>query len=199
MKKAIMCIISIMYLLHVLPAQAGLLSGPEPDIFLDGNVTDYEASAVAQEIVQLNKEAPGKEIVLHISSYGGSVYAGLKIYDAMMASASPIRTICEGQCMSMGAVLLAAGDVREAMPNATILTHQVGLECGGKLAEVINCAQEGARLEGLLYGILAAKSGQTLQKIAEISAWDHYMPPADALGYHLIDAIRQPLPRPAKK
>ena len=161
-------------------------------IFLGTEVNDYIANSVIAQLLFLESEDPEKEISLYINSPGGSVTAGLAIYDTMQYVRAPISTICLGQAASMGAVLLAAGTRgrRMSLPNSRILIHQPlmgGL--GGQASDIDIQAQEILKIRELLNQILVDHTGQTRERIEKDTDRDFFMSAASAKEYGLIDQV----------
>lgn len=167
---------------------------PEPNQFttkvipVTGPIDDITADRIVQDIKLANKGGYNL-IEMDITSYGGSVYAGLRILGAMSTSTVPIKTVCEGYCMSMGAVILAHGDTRYATPYTTILLHQVSSGMMGTLSEMTNQLKETTRLMSLLTEIVAEDTGLTEEEVSKICAYDHYMSTEEALKLNLIDRV----------
>lgn len=172
---------------------AQYLSLAPHDIFMYGQIDDD----LAMRVTQAMREADdGREITLHIISPGGSVYSGLFIIDTMRGLKSPVRTVCASYCMSMAALILSQGSIREALPNATILTHTLSTQCAGKLAEVINCVREGIRLQGIMDSMFMKATSRPLDEVQEMEAFDHYMGAQEAKEWRLIDVITPALQSP---
>ncbi|MBE6384902.1 MAG: ATP-dependent Clp endopeptidase proteolytic subunit ClpP [Lentisphaerae bacterium] len=160
-------------------------------IMLCSPIDDALAGLVVSQLLFLEAEDATKDISMYICSPGGSVTAGLAIYDTMQMVAPDVRTYCIGQCASMGAVLLAAGAAgkRYSLPNSRIMVHQPWGGAEGTAADINIQAKEILRLKGILYGILASHSGQSIKRIEKDSERDFFMSPEEALEYHLIDKI----------
>lgn len=160
-------------------------------VFLNGPVTDESAAVVIAQLMHLNAKHKSAEIMFYINSPGGSVTAGLGIIDAMNMISNRTQTIVIGQACSMGAVLLANGakGKRFAMENSRIMIHQPSGGVQGTAAVMENNLEEMTRLKDILYRILADKTGQTLEKVAEDCKTDYFLSPEDALEYGLIDEI----------
>ena len=158
------------------------------DIYLRGEINEAMAFKIGEEIASLNASGDS-EITLHITSPGGEVYAGLMIYDYMMESKAPIRTSCEGYCMSMGAYLLASGTTRQSSAHATIMLHQVGSRVEGKINEMLEELSESQRLQGVLNEILSKRSGLTTTQLDKIEDHDNFMTPEEAKTLNLIDVV----------
>ena len=159
------------------------------DIYIQDVIDMPLAFSIRDQLQDLN-EASAKEITVHVSSPGGSVLAGLAIYDYLTEGRSPIKTICEGYCMSMAATLLMAGDVREATENATIMFHTLASESKGHLQDMKADLAESERLQMLIDTIIHARSGLPLDTIRAMESYDHYMSPQEAKTLNLIDKIR---------
>lgn len=161
-------------------------------IFLGTAVNDTIANSVIAQLLYLESDDPEKEISLYINSPGGSVTAGLAIYDTMQYVRAPISTICLGQAASMGAVLLAAGDAgkRLSLPNSRILIHQPlmgGLS--GQASDIDIQAQEILKIRGLLTDILVRHTGQSPERIKKDTDRDFFMSAAAAQEYGIIDEV----------
>lgn len=163
-------------------------------VFLGTEVNDYVANLLIAELLFLQSEDPSKDIDFYINSPGGSVTAGLAIYDTMQVLSCDIRTYCVGQAASMGAVLLAAGAAgkRYALPNARIMIHQPWGGAQGTAADIHIQAQEILRLRENLNGILASHTGQKVSAIAKDTERDFFMSASEAKGYGLVDAVVEP-------
>ena len=160
-------------------------------VFLTGPVTDESANLVVAQLLFLESENPDKDISLYINSPGGSVYAGLGIYDTMRFIKPDVNTICFGMAASMGAFLLAAGAKvkRYALPTARIMIHQPSGGSQGKASDIEIQAQEILYLKEQLNKILAERTGQDLEKIVRDTDRDNFMSPDQAKEYGLIDHI----------
>jgi len=160
-------------------------------IFLNGEVTAESANLVVAQLLFLESEDPQKDIALYINSPGGSVYAGLGIYDTMQFIKPDVQTICVGMAASMGAFLLAAGEKgkRYALPNARIMIHQPSGGSRGMASDIAIQAREIQDLKEKLNAILAERTSQTIESIAHDTDRDNYMSSEDALKYGLIDKI----------
>ena len=160
-------------------------------IFLTGPVEDIGANLVVAQMLFLEAENPDKDISLYINSPGGSVTAGLSIYDTMQFIKPDVSTLCVGQAASMGAVLLTGGakGKRHALPNSRVLIHQVMGGFQGQASDVEIHAQEILSIKEKLNTILATHSGQNIDKIAEDSDRDNFMSPEEAVEYGLIDSV----------
>jgi ATP-dependent Clp protease protease subunit len=161
-------------------------------IFLGQEVTDGLANRIVAFLLYLDAEDPSKPIYLYINSPGGSVTAGMAIYDTMQYIKSEVVTICVGLAASMGAFLLASGTSgkRLALPHARIMIHQPQGGTGRRQATDIDIeAKEILRIRHQLNGIMAERSGQTIEKIAKDTDRDYYMSAAEAVEYGLIDKV----------
>ena len=160
-------------------------------VFLSGEVNDESANLVIAQLLFLESENPDKDISLYINSPGGSVYAGLGIYDTMQFIKPDVQTICVGMAASMGAFLLAAGakGKRYSLPNSRIMIHQPSGGSRGMASDIEIQAQEILKLKGLLNGVLAERTGRTLAELTRDTDRDNYMNPQEALEYGIIDKI----------
>ena len=160
-------------------------------IFVGAPIDDLFANVVIAQLLFLEAEDPDKDIHLYINSPGGSVTAGLGIYDTMQYVKSPINTICLGQAASMGALLLAAGTTgkRFALPNVRVMIHQPMGGFQGQATEIDIHAREILKIRDRLNQILAHHSGQPLEKIANDTERDYFMSGEEAKTYGLIDEV----------
>ena len=160
-------------------------------VFLGTPVDDDVANVITAQLLFLESEDPDKEISLYITSPGGSVTAGLAIYDTMQYVKPPVSTICLGQAASMGAVLLAGGAAgkRYALPNARIMIHQLSGGFSGQASDIEIQAKEALRLKVRLNEILAKHTKQPLERIENDTDRDHFMGPGEAKEYGLIDDV----------
>ena len=160
-------------------------------IFLGEEVNDVSASLVVAELLFLEAEDPGKDIQLYINSPGGSVTAGMAIYDTMQYIKCDVSTICLGMAASMGAFLLACGTKgkRFALPNSTIMIHQPSGGAQGQATEIQIVADHIAKTKRTLNEILAANTGQPLEVVEKDTDRDNYMSAEEALAYGLIDGV----------
>ena len=160
-------------------------------IFLGEEVTDVSASLVVAQLLFLESEDPNKDISLYINSPGGSVSAGLAIYDTMNYIKCDVSTICMGMAASMGAFLLAGGakGKRMALPNAEIMIHQPSGGAQGQATDIKIVADHILKTKKKLNEILAANTGQPLEVIAADTERDNYMSAEEAVAYGLIDSI----------
>jgi ATP-dependent Clp protease protease subunit len=160
-------------------------------IFLVGPVMDQTANLVVAQLLYLESENPDKDVAFYINSPGGSVSAGLAIYDTMQFIKPQVSTLCMGLAASMGAFLLAAGDKgkRFALPNARIMIHQPSGGAQGQAADIEIQAREILYLRERLNKILAEKTGQPIERIARDTDRDNFMSAEDAVSYGLIDKV----------
>lgn len=160
-------------------------------VFLGGQVTDDLASLVTAQLLFLESEDPEREINMYINSPGGSVTAGLAIYDTMQFVKPPVSTLCVGQAASMGSLLLTAGakGKRYALPHSRILIHQPHGGFEGQAADIEIQARETVRIRELLNEILSKHTGQPVKKIEKDTDRDNFMSSAEAVEYGLIDEV----------
>ena len=160
-------------------------------VFLGEEVTDASANTVVAQLLHLESADPDKDISLYINSPGGSVTAGLAIYDTMQFIKPDVSTICIGQCASMGAVLLAAGapGKRLALPNSRVMIHQPSGGAQGKQTDIQIMAEEILKIRDQLNGILAKHTGQSIETIQEDTEKDNFMSEEEAKAYGLVDAV----------
>ena len=160
-------------------------------IFLDGEIDDAGADLVVAQLLFLENEDPKKDISLYINSPGGSVTAGLAIYDTMQYISSDVSTICMGQAASMAALILAAGTEgkRMILPSARVMIHQPWGGVQGQASDVSIHAKEIIRLKKLSIEYLARHTGQTQEKIAADIERDHFMTASDAKAYNIVDTV----------
>jgi ATP-dependent Clp protease protease subunit len=160
-------------------------------VFLVGPVNDQVANLVVAQMLFLESENPDKEIFLYINSPGGSVSAGLSIYDTMQFIKPDVSTMCMGMAASMGAFLLAAGakGKRFALPNSRIMIHQPSGGAQGQATDIEIQAREILKLREQLNKILAERTGQPLEKIKNDVERDFFMSGAEAAEYGLIDQV----------
>jgi ATP-dependent Clp protease protease subunit len=160
-------------------------------IFLGTPIDENVANIIIAELLFLQAEDPEKDIYLYINSPGGSVYAGLAIYDTMQYLTAPVNTMCMGMAASMGAVLLAAGvkGKRSALPNSRIMIHQPSGGSQGTAADIEIQAKEILYARERLNQILSKHTGQTEERVAEDVDRDRFMSPEDAREYGLIDNV----------
>ncbi|MEL7667610.1 MAG: ATP-dependent Clp endopeptidase proteolytic subunit ClpP [Actinomycetota bacterium] len=160
-------------------------------VFLGSEIDDVIANLVIAQLLHLESEDSDKDISLYINSPGGSVTAGLAIYDTMQYIRSDVSTICIGQCASMAAVLLAAGaeNKRFALPNSRILIHQPWGGTQGQVTDIEIQAKEMLRMRETLDRILATHTGQSIEKIHTDTERDNIMTAEEATAYGLVDAV----------
>lgn len=160
-------------------------------IFLSGPITDAVANSVVAQLLFLEHEDPKKDIKIYLNTPGGSVTAGLAIYDTMQYVKPDVSTICVGMAASMGAVLLTAGKKgkRFALPNSEILLHQVMGGVEGQAVEVEITARQIIKLRDRINSILSKHTGQPLTKISKDTDRDFYLSAEEAKNYGLIDEI----------
>jgi ATP-dependent Clp protease protease subunit len=160
-------------------------------IFIGSEINDLVANVVIAQLLFLDSEDPDKEINIYINSPGGSITAGLAIYDTMQFLGCDISTICIGQAASMAAVLLAAGTKgkRYALPHSRIMLHQPLGGLGGQASDIDIAAREIIFLKRQLLEILAKHTGQTVDKLHEDTDRDFFLRPQTAAEYGLIDQI----------
>ncbi len=163
-------------------------------VMLGGEVTDDSANSIVAQLLFLQAQDAKKEISMYINSPGGSVTAGLAIYDTMQFISCPVATYCIGQAASMGAVLLTAGakGKRYALPNARIMIHQPWGGAEGKASDIEITAREILRLKEILNQILANHSGKALDDVVHDTDRDHFMSAAEACTWGLIDKVLDP-------
>ena len=160
-------------------------------IFLGEEVNDVSAGLIVSQLLFLEAEDPSKDIQLYINSPGGSVTAGMAIYDTMQYIKCDVSTICLGMAASMGAFLLAGGTKgkRFALPNSTIMIHQPSGGAQGQATEIQIVADHIAKTKRTLNEILAANTGQPLEVVEKDTDRDNYMSAEEALAYGLIDGV----------
>ena len=160
-------------------------------IFLTGPVEDYGANLIVAQMLYLEAENPDKDIHLYINSPGGSVTAGLSIYDTMQFIKPDVSTLCIGQAASMGAVLLSGGakGKRQALPNSRVMIHQVLGGFQGQASDIEIHTKEILSIKKKLNEILSKHTGQKVDKIVKDSDRDNFMSPDEAVKYGLIDAV----------
>ncbi|MGC3969735.1 MAG: ATP-dependent Clp protease proteolytic subunit [Pirellulales bacterium] len=169
-------------------------------VFLGTQVNDEVANAIVAQLLFLQSDDPKADIHLYINSPGGSVTAGLAIYDTMQFVTCDVATYCIGQCASMGAVLLAAGAAgkRHALPNARIMIHQPLAGMEGTAEEILIHVKEFRKIKEKLNNILLKHTGHSVEKIQQDTERDNFMSADEALGYKLIDKVIEhmaPTPR----
>ena len=160
-------------------------------IFLGTQVDDYTANVIQAQLLYLDSAEPGKDVSIYINSPGGSVYAGLGIYDTMQYIQSDVSTICTGMAASMAAVLMVAGEKgkRFALKHSRVMIHQPLGGVQGQASDIEITAREILKLKDELYTIIANHSGQSFEKVAQDSDRDHWMTAAEAVEYGMIDRV----------
>ncbi len=160
-------------------------------IFVDGEINDAMADLVVAELLFLESENPSKDINLYINSPGGSVTAGLAIYDTMQYIQCPVRTICVGQACSMAAILLSGGEKgsRFILPSARVMIHQPSGGAEGQATDIIVTNREMQRLKALTISILASHTGKDEETIRKDIGRDYYMNAREALSYGIVDKV----------
>lgn len=167
-------------------------------IFLGTQIDDYTANVIQAQLLYLDSSDPGKDISIYLNTPGGSVYAGLGIYDTMQFIQSDVATICTGMAASMGAVLMTAGakGKRSALKHSRIMIHQPMGGAQGQASDIEITAREIQKLKKELYTIIAEHSGNTFEKIEQDSDRDYWMTAEEAKAYGMIDEV---LIKPIKK
>ena len=160
-------------------------------IFLGTEVNDYTANVLQAQMLYLDSVDSGKDISIYINSPGGSVYAGLGIYDTMQFINSDVQTICTGMAASMAAVLLVAGakGKRSALPHSRVMIHQPMGGAQGQASDIEITAREIQKLKKELYTIIAEHSGQPFDKVWADSDRDYWMTAEEAAQYGMIDQV----------
>jgi len=160
-------------------------------IFLVGPVNDQSANVIVAQLLFLESENPDKDVALYINSPGGSVYAGMAIYDTMRFIKPEVSTLCTGLAASMGAFLLAAGTKgkRFSLPNSRIMIHQPSGGAQGQATDIQIQAREILDLRERLNQMLAENTGQTIERIGLDTERDNFMSASDAVSYGLIDKV----------
>jgi ATP-dependent Clp protease, protease subunit len=160
-------------------------------IFLGTPVTEDIANLIVAQLIHLESEDPDKDVSIYINSPGGSVYAGLAIYDAMQFIKPDVSTICVGVAMSMGALLLAGGTEgkRMALPNSKILIHQVSGGFSGQATDIEIHAKEIIDVRRRLDEIISKHTGQPLDKVAKDTERDYFMSAHEAMEYKIVDRV----------
>ncbi len=160
-------------------------------IFIVGNVEDHMANLIVAQLLYLESENADKDIHLYINSPGGSVTAGLSVYDTMQFINCDVSTICCGQAASMGALLMAGGakDKRYALPHSRIMVHQPSAGFQGQATDISIHAKEVLELKARLNAIMAKHTGQPIEKIERDLERDHFMSATEALEYGLVDTV----------
>ena len=163
-------------------------------VFMVGPVDDQVANLVVAQLLFLESENPDKDISLYINSPGGSVTAGMSIYDTMQFVRCDVSTMCIGQAASMGSFLLAAGasDKRHTLPNSRMMIHQPSGGSRGVAADIEIQAKEILLMRERLNQLLADHTGQPIKRIAEDTDRDYWMGPEEAVDYGLVDLVKEP-------
>lgn len=161
-------------------------------VFLHTDVNDVSASLIVSQLLFLEHENNEAPISFYINSPGGSVTAGLSIYDTMKFITCPVHTICMGQAASMGAFLLSSGDERSSLPNSRIMIHQPLGGARGQATDILIHTNEILRLKDMLNQTLATNTGQPLEKIIADTERDNFMSAQQAMEYGLIDKVILP-------
>ena len=160
-------------------------------IFLGTEVNDYTANVIQAQLLYLDSVDSERDINLYLNTPGGSVYAGLGIYDTMQFVKAKVSTICTGLAASMGAVLLVAGEsgMRAALPHSRVMIHQPLGGIQGQASDIEITAKEILKLKDELYQIISDKSGKSMDRIRQDADRDHWMTAAEALEYGMIDKV----------
>ena len=169
-------------------------------VFLGGEITDDTANLVVAQMLFLEMEDPDSDISLYINSPGGSVTAGMAIYDTMRYIKPQVRTVCVGMAASMGAFLLMAGEKgkRLALPNAEVMIHQPLGGAQGQATDVAIRAEWLMKTKKKMTAMMAEMTAQPLEKVQADVERDYFMSAEEALDYHIIDEIYQPREKQAK-
>ena len=160
-------------------------------IFLGTDINDYTANVIQAQLLYLDSADSDRDISIYLNTPGGSVYAGLGIYDTMQFVKSRVATICTGLAASMGAVLLVAGEqgMRAALPHSRVMIHQPVGGIQGQASDIEITAREILKLKEELYQIIAQHSGQAIERIRQDADRDHWMTAQEALDYKMIDKV----------
>ena len=160
-------------------------------IFLGTDINDYTANVIQAQLLYLDSADSDRDISIYLNTPGGSVYAGLGIYDTMQFVNSRVATICTGLAASMGAVLLVAGEqgMRAALPHSRVMIHQPLGGIQGQASDIEITAREILKLKEELYQIIAQHSGQSIERIRQDADRDHWMTAQEALEYKMIDKV----------
>ena len=163
-------------------------------VFLGSAIDDQVANSIVAQLLFLETDNPDADINLYINSPGGSVTAGMAIFDTMNYIKCPVRTVCVGMAASMGAFLLMAGEKgkRLALPNSEVMIHQPSGGASGQATDVTIHAEWLLRTKNKMNGLMAQMTGQPLEKIARDVERDYFMSAQEALEYGIIDEIYQP-------
>lgn len=170
-------------------------------IFLSGPVHDAMANTVVAQLLFLEMDNPNADISLYINSPGGSVTAGMAIYDTMQYIKAPVRTVCIGTAASMGAFLLMAGEKgkRMALPNSEVMIHQPSGGAQGQATDVTIRAEWLLKTKKKMTDMMADMTGQSIERVARDIERDYFMSAKEALDYGIIDEIYQPRPKQEEK
>jgi ATP-dependent Clp protease protease subunit len=170
-------------------------------IFMGEPINDYVANIVTAQLLFLESTDRSRDVQMYINSPGGSVYAGLGIYDTMQVINPDIATICTGMAASMGAVLMCAGTQgkRTALRHSRIMIHQPSSAIGGQATDIEVTVKEIKRIKENLYNIISEHTGQPFERIAEDSMRDFWMLAEEAKAYGIVDEVLTTNPRKAKK
>lgn len=160
-------------------------------IFLGTEINDYTSNVIEAQLLYLDSVDPDRDISIYINTPGGSVYAGLGIYDTMQFVKSKVATICTGMAASMGAVLLVAGEkgMRAALPHSRVMIHQPMGGIQGQASDIEITAKEILKIKEELYQIISEHSHQNIAKISQDADRDFWMTASEALNYGIIDKI----------
>ena len=160
-------------------------------IFLGTEINDYTANVIQAQLLYLDSADSERDINLYLNTPGGSVYAGLGIYDTMQFVSARVATICTGLAASMGAVLLVAGEkgMRAALPHSRVMIHQPLGGIQGQASDIEITAKEILKLKDELYQIISEKSGKSIEQIRQDADRDHWMTSKEALEYGMIDRL----------
>ncbi len=160
-------------------------------MFLGTEINDSVANMMVAQLLYLEADDPDKDITLYINSPGGSVTAGLAIYDALQYVRPTVSTVCVGQCASMGAVLLSAGErgKRYALPHSRVMIHQPHGGAGGTALDIEIQAREIVKLRGFLNNIIAKNTGRSIEDVERDTDRDYYMSAQEAIEYGIVDHL----------
>ena len=160
-------------------------------IFIGNPIDDYVANLIVAQLLFLESEDPDKDVSLYINSPGGSITAGMAIYDTMQYVRCPITTLCVGQASSMSAILLAAGTkgTRKALPHSRMMIHQPMGGAGGQASDIEIQAREILRMKEIVYQTLSNHTGRSVEEIARDSDRDKFMSAQEAKDYGLVDDV----------
>ena len=160
-------------------------------IFLGTEINDYTANVIQAQLLYLDSADSERDINIYLNTPGGSVYAGLGIYDTMQFVSSKVGTICTGMAASMGAILLVAGEkgMRAALPHSRVMIHQPLGGIQGQASDIEITAREILKLKDELYQIIADHSGQSVERIRQDADRDYWMTSREALDYGMIDLL----------